>query len=304
MANLKKNQKAVIFFISIAFAIFSFAGVANAGEAHDCGSSTSNCRSICQGDLFYDCWGWGYCCTTGYKPGSIAVGGQCVLQTDCAAGLYCHDRGSLLDDRCRAKAGYFQTCGNGLDLNQPNCLNGCAAGTTPEGVAYPAGTSHLTSDAESGANFWSCGPPPAAPAPAPETTPGPQVRDDTVPGELTPESNRGIIQCGRPGQRMCHLCDIILTMHTIVDYLLKIGIGVALLAISIGGVMYIISSGESALMETAKKTIKTAILGFILLFTANLIIGTTIRYIGTNENLGINVTGWNEFECGSRAADH
>lgn len=111
----------------------------------------------------------------------------------------------------------------------------------------------------------------------------------------------GIITCGKTVGSMCTLCDIIKGINTIIQYLLRIGIGFALLSITIGGVLYIVSAGESGLMETGKKTIFNAAIGLVIMLGAWLIISTTLRVIGANGNLGISgVTKWGTFDCARR----
>jgi hypothetical protein len=129
---------------------------------------------------------------------------------------------------------------------------------------------------------------------------GAQIQDDSIPG--TTESG-GIIQCGRPGQNMCTLCDMIAGINTIIQYLMKIAIGAALLAIAIGGIMYIVSAGDPGLVENAKTTIKNAVIGFIIIFAGYIIINTTIVYLGTKSGMGINAQ-WGVFTCNSTAAQH
>jgi len=133
---------------------------------------------------------------------------------------------------------------------------------------------------------------------------GPQITSDIIPGTTEPG---GLIQCGRPGQRMCTLCDLIKGMNIIIHYLMRIAVGVALLAVAIGGVMYVVSAGDSGLIETAKSTMKNAAWGFVLIFAGFLIINTTIDYIGAkkdvNGNLtfGMNITSWGQFDCNAGA---
>lgn len=118
--------------------------------------------------------------------------------------------------------------------------------------------------------------------------------DSVVPGET--EGN-GIVACGRPGQSMCTLCDLIAGLNNVIQYLMKISIGVALLAMTIGGVMYVVSAGDSGLIDKAKGAIKNASIGFVIIFAAYLIVDTTINYLGTSDGMGIKVTSWGKFEC-------
>ncbi len=123
---------------------------------------------------------------------------------------------------------------------------------------------------------------------------GPQIANRLVPGQTT--DNSGLIKCGRPGQNMCTLCDLIKGINDIVQFLMKISIGIALLAITIGGILYIVSSGDSGMMDKAKSAIKNALIGFIIVFSAYLIVNTTIVYLGTKTDLGISAH-WGTFDC-------
>ncbi len=116
------------------------------------------------------------------------------------------------------------------------------------------------------------------------------------------DANAALVTCGT-GKSMCTLCDLIAGMNNVIQYLMKIAIGVALLAMAIGGVMYIVSAGDSGLIDQAKSTLKNAAIGFVIIFAAFLIIDTTINYIGSKTNasgvptFGINITSWGKFDC-------
>ncbi|HEX8974517.1 MAG TPA: pilin [Patescibacteria group bacterium] len=122
-----------------------------------------------------------------------------------------------------------------------------------------------------------------------------------VPGTTT--DNSGLVPCGRPGQRMCGLCDMISGINGIIQYIMKISIGLALLAITIGAVMYVVSAGDSGMTGDAKNTMKNAGIGFAIVFTAWLLINTTIWILGTQTNsngeptMGINIVSWGQFDC-------
>jgi hypothetical protein len=113
----------------------------------------------------------------------------------------------------------------------------------------------------------------------------------------TQGSSGGIITCGKNGS-MCTLCDLIKGINIIIQYLLKIGIGVALASITIGGVIYILSAGDSKMIDMGKAAIKNAAIGLIIMFGAWLLISTTFRVLGAKQNLGITgVTAWGNFDC-------
>ena len=129
-----------------------------------------------------------------------------------------------------------------------------------------------------------------------------QIQNDSIPGTSV-DASSGIVQCGRPGGHMCTLCDLIAGFNRVIQYIMKIAIGVALLAMAIGGVLYVVSAGESAMMEKAKSAITNAAIGFVIVFAAFLIINTTMQYLGTIKStageptLGITITSWGQFDC-------
>jgi hypothetical protein len=143
--------------------------------------------------------------------------------------------------------------------------------------------------------------PTAAPTAAVPTATSSQIQSGSIPGTSV-NAGSGIVQCGRPGQQMCTLCDLIKGFNTVIQYIMKIAIGVALLAMAIGGVLYIVSAGESAMMEKAKSAITNAAIGFVIVFAAFLIINTTMQYLGTiktngEPTLGIAIISWGQFDC-------
>jgi hypothetical protein len=142
--------------------------------------------------------------------------------------------------------------------------------------------------------------PPLLPTPIPG---GGAIVDDSIPG-VSVDEGTGLITCGRPGGRMCTLCDLIKGMNDIIHYLMNIAIGAALLIVTIGGVMYIISAGDSGMVEKGKSAMKNAAIGFVIIFTGYLIINTTIDYLGTKKDpvtgkatFGMNITSWGNFDC-------
>lgn len=107
-----------------------------------------------------------------------------------------------------------------------------------------------------------------------------------------------LVPCGRTGQPMCTLCDLIKGIYDIVQYIIKIAVWVTLTAIAIGGGMYALSAGNSNMIELAKGAMKKALIGLVIVLTAWLMVNTLLLVIGTQSNLGITgVVSWGKFEC-------
>ncbi|MFA7466623.1 MAG: hypothetical protein WCZ08_04415, partial [Parcubacteria group bacterium] len=57
------------------------------------------------------------------------------------------------------------------------------------------------------------------------------------------------------------------------------------------------SAGNEETMETAKNFIKQSLYGVAIVLGAWLIVNTTMWLLATNDDLGIGVAGWDEFNC-------
>lgn len=115
-------------------------------------------------------------------------------------------------------------------------------------------------------------------------------------------NSTGLVRCGKTGQPMCTLCDLISGLNYIIQYVMKIAIGLCLTSMAIGGVLYIVSAADPSLAKMGKAAITNASIGFVVTLSAFLIINSVIYYLGgrqdsANNNLGINMTGWGNFEC-------
>jgi hypothetical protein len=122
---------------------------------------------------------------------------------------------------------------------------------------------------------------------------------DLVPGTPSADASKGIVQCGRAGQPMCKLCDLIVGINIIINYIFSIVVIVAIFSIFVGGIVYIVSAGTPGLTEKAKGAIKSAIIGVVIVFTAWIMVNFTMTVLGAKTNLGVSkiTNGWNNFTC-------
>jgi len=115
----------------------------------------------------------------------------------------------------------------------------------------------------------------------------------------------GIVPCGRKDagasldeQQPCTLCHLVIGIQRIVTYGRNIVTFVALVMIVIGGIWYIVSTGNEQMMGTAKNILKTALTGFAIVFLVWLAVNYTMYLISVN-NFGWIKSGatWNQFTC-------
>ena len=111
----------------------------------------------------------------------------------------------------------------------------------------------------------------------------------------------GIVPCGNNDQSPCTLCHFIIGIFNLITWGRNILIVVAVVAIFISGILYMISSGTQ-LMEQAKRFLTASIVGFVIVITSWLIIATVMWALSAQPDLGIGKTGAN-FQTGSITFD-
>ncbi|XLQ20040.1 MAG: pilin [Candidatus Moraniibacteriota bacterium] len=107
---------------------------------------------------------------------------------------------------------------------------------------------------------------------------------------IFPENvNAGIVPCGGTGQSQCTICHLAEGIYNIVTLITGILAVTGTLIIVIAGVMYIVSSGDSQMVTTAKTAIKNALIGVIIVLAAWLVITFTLDSVFNNVNSDLDV---------------
>ncbi len=116
-----------------------------------------------------------------------------------------------------------------------------------------------------------------------------------------------IVPCGRntndPGTdenetAECTLCHLFLMLKRVFDLVLSLLIIVAILFITIGGVIYIVSTGNSNLTGIAKNIIKKTLIGFALMMAGWLMVYTLLVFLSAGDFGMVGEGGsWYEFTC-------
>ena len=97
----------------------------------------------------------------------------------------------------------------------------------------------------------------------------------------------------------CTFCHFFVMFKGVIDFFLfRIVPVVAVFMIVIGGFMFFGTSENPSAIETGKKIITSALVGFIIVFASWLIINLFLASIGVSNFEGINLkTGWWKVEC-------
>ncbi len=98
-------------------------------------------------------------------------------------------------------------------------------------------------------------------------------------------ANAQLVRCGNPDQNPCGISDFFETLGYIYNFIVwDITTPLAIIALTIGGILMMISAGNPNTFGLGKKIIFAAIIGLVLVFCSWLIINfilTTLGYTGT-----------------------
>ena len=117
----------------------------------------------------------------------------------------------------------------------------------------------------------------------------------------------GLVPCGKsePGPDespevtvSCQLCHLFVTIKGIVDFiLLRIVSVIAVLILTAGGVMFVVSRGNPGDLTRAKSMMTAVVVGLVIIFASWLIINTIFMSIGLADWTGNLKEGWFEVSC-------
>jgi len=117
---------------------------------------------------------------------------------------------------------------------------------------------------------------------------------------VTVDSDGKYLSGGTPVDFPCRLCHLFILIKGIVDFILfKIIPLIAVLLLSVGGVMFIVSRGGNSSQLTQAKSMMTAVVvGLVIIFSAWIIVNTIFVIPGfINTNFGWDLTKWFEINC-------
>jgi hypothetical protein len=112
----------------------------------------------------------------------------------------------------------------------------------------------------------------------------------------------GLVPCGRLGNdtttpdidesKPCGLCAMLYMLKKIINFVLEISVGAAVLILIISGLIYALSVGNSRQVESAKSAASSAIIGAAIIIIAWLGIAIILQALGY-----ANIGTWNQVSC-------
>jgi len=107
---------------------------------------------------------------------------------------------------------------------------------------------------------------------------------------LAADDPGGIVPCGKDAG--CTLCHLVIGFERIFKYLSEILFTTTMVFIVVAGVLYMVSSGNTSLMDWAKKAITLSLSGFVLFLCSWLLVGGVLAALGYKQ-----VGSWWTFDC-------
>ena len=95
----------------------------------------------------------------------------------------------------------------------------------------------------------------------------------------------------------CTLCHLFIMLKNIFDLMLSLFIVASILFITIGGVVYIVSTGNPNLTGMAKKIITNTLIGFALMLGGWLLVFTLLTFLSSQGMVGNGNDTWYQFDC-------
>lgn len=90
----------------------------------------------------------------------------------------------------------------------------------------------------------------------------------------------GIVQCGNAGQSACTFNDFLEMLTRIYGVIINIATPLAIIAVTAGAIMMMISAGDPSRMTLGKTIFWSAIIGLFLVFTSKAIINLVLSSMG------------------------
>lgn len=108
----------------------------------------------------------------------------------------------------------------------------------------------------------------------------------------------GLVPCGGPGEPACQMCYFVTLMDKIIGWLVAILSVIVSIVIVVAGLKMVTSSGNVSAKEDAKRLVTNAIIGFIIVLAAWLLVDIIMRMLLTGEDGSIEDYGpWSTIQC-------
>lgn len=109
----------------------------------------------------------------------------------------------------------------------------------------------------------------------------------------TAPADASLVSCSGEVGDECQFCDFAELIHNVIEWLATVFGVIVVLILIYAGLRLVVSTGSVEAKTTAKGLIATAIVGYILLLGAGLLVDSIMKVLLSNQNYGI----WNSIQC-------
>ncbi len=114
-------------------------------------------------------------------------------------------------------------------------------------------------------------------------------------------SAAGLVPCGGPSEPSCGTCEVIAMGNTLITSLIGVLFVVFAIIVVYAGMGLVTSGGNPAAKTAAKSKLTNALIGFIIVLAAWLLVDTIMRGLLTGGDGKIDGTLWSRVECAVQA---
>lgn len=108
---------------------------------------------------------------------------------------------------------------------------------------------------------------------------------------------RGLVPCGTSETEECTLCDLLRLGQNIIVFLRNVGLALAALFTAWGGFLLLTSGESEERRAKGKDTLKTAIIGVIIILASWIIINTILTFAAAGGDLPKVLYNWSSIKC-------
>jgi hypothetical protein len=103
----------------------------------------------------------------------------------------------------------------------------------------------------------------------------------------------GVVPCGGNGEEACQACYLVELGSNLLGWFIGIISSIIFLVFVIGGLKMVMSGGSEGGVSEAKGMMTNAVIGFVIVLSAWLVVDTVLKMFVDNGKLGV----WNRIEC-------
>ncbi len=112
--------------------------------------------------------------------------------------------------------------------------------------------------------------------------------------EIIPDIESDLVPCGDAGQASCQTCHIYQLIENVFSWIFGVAFVIMVIIIVVSGLRMVTAGGNQMAKKDARKWIGTAVIGFVLIMSAWMLVELLIATLYGQADAG---SIWTSFEC-------